>query len=367
MKTAIILGTRPEIIKMAPIIKVMASAEMDFFVLHTGQHYSHELDGVFFDALGVASPRYNLGVGSGTHAEETGKMLVGIEKVLREERVTGVLVEGDTNTALAGALAAAKLDVKVGHVEAGLRSYDRRMPEEMNRVIIDHVSDYLFAPTNHSKDNLLREGITASSVFVTGNTIVDAIFQNMQLAEEVDTSSLIGPAPRGYIVATAHRAENVDNASRLRGILDGLELISVATGLPIVYPVHPRTKRAMENGRMTVDSDNVRLVPPVDYLKFLKLEMRAKLVVTDSGGVQEEACVLGVPCVTIRDSTERPETLMVGANILAGTNPDTISSKALVMLRERRSWANPFGPGDAGNVIVEIWNRALSNRPRMTS
>jgi UDP-N-acetylglucosamine 2-epimerase (non-hydrolysing) len=226
MKIAIILGTRPEIIKMSPAIRECENQNLDYFILHTGQHYSYNLDKIFFDELELPAPKYNLDVGSGSHAEETGKMLIGIEKVLKEEKPNVVLVEGDTNTVLAGALAASKLHIKVGHVEAGLRSYDRTMPEEINRVLADHVSDYLFTPTEKAKENLSREGIDKSKIFVTGNTIVDAVYQNLEIAKrKVDILKKLNLNSKEYFLVTAHRQENVDVKERLKGILDGLKLV----------------------------------------------------------------------------------------------------------------------------------------------
>jgi UDP-N-acetylglucosamine 2-epimerase (non-hydrolysing) len=281
-------------------------------------------------------------------------MLVGIEKVLLEREVNGVLVEGDTNTVLAGALAASKLGVRVGHVEAGLRSWDRRMPEELNRIVADHLSDWLFAPTSTSKENLLREGIPESKVAVTGNTIVDAVKQNVKLASKASVEGYVREGER-YILATVHRQENVDVPSRLRKIMRGLELAGKGLGFPVVYPAHPRSRKAIRRFGLKADRRWLRISPPASYLQFLALERGAKLVCTDSGGVQEEACILGVPCVTLRDSTERPETLEVGANVLAGADPRNISRKAEEMIQKKGRWRNPFGDGRAAERIVKAW------------
>jgi len=227
MKIAIILGTRPEIIKMSPIIRICEKCNMDYFILHTGQHYSYNLDRVFFEDLELPSPKYILKDSSGTHAEETGRMLMGIERILKDEKADIALVEGDTNTVLAGALAASKLHIKIGHVEAGLRSNDRRMPEEINRILTDHASDYLFAPTYKAKENLLKEGIDAKMIFVTGNTIVDAVLQNLEIANrKVNALKRLNLIKDGYFPITSHRQENVDDKDRLNKILDGLKLVS---------------------------------------------------------------------------------------------------------------------------------------------
>jgi UDP-N-acetylglucosamine 2-epimerase (non-hydrolysing) len=354
MLTAVILGTRPEIIKMAPIIRALERSRSDFLVLHTGQHYSRNMDMVFFENLDLGVPDYNLEVGSGSHAEETGKMLVGIEKVLSREKVMGVLVEGDTNSVLAGALAAAKMHVRVGHVEAGLRSFDRTMPEELNRTVADHLADVLYAPTEVAKSNLLREGIEKSTIVVTGNTIVDAVRQHLELAHNADTTFLLDGVGKDYLLATVHREENVDDPSRLKSIIRGLESVASSTGMKVLFPAHPRSTKRMKEFGVRPAKGLVRVVPPLDYLTFLKLEGGAALILTDSGGVQEEACILGVPCVTLRQNTERPETVGVGANIIAGTAPRKILSAAKTMMG-RKGWSNPFGDGNAGLRIVRSW------------
>ena len=354
MKITIILGTRPEIIKMSPVIRECEKRELEYFILHTGQHYSYNLDRIFFEELELPEAKYNLEVGSGSHAEETGKMLIGIEKVLKEEKPNVVLVEGDTNTVLAGALAASKLHIKVGHVEAGLRSYDRNMPEEINRVLADHVSDYLLAPTEKAKGNLLKEGIEEDKIFVTGNTIVDAVYQNLEIAKrKVGILNKLNLNPEAYFLVTAHRQENVDIKERLKGILDGLELVYNKFNCPIIYPIHPRTKKKIREFGLEVPK-GVELIEPLGFLGFLQLEANAKLVLTDSGGVQEETCILRVPCVTLRDNTERPETLEVGSNALVGVNQKKILEGVKIMLSKERDWRNPFGDGKAGERIIKI-------------
>jgi len=353
MKFSIVLGTRPEIIKMSPIIRECERLGLDYFILHSGQHYSYNLDRVFFEQLRLPEAKYNLEVGSGTHAEQTGKILMGVEKVLSEEKPDLVLVEGDTNTVLAGALAAVKIGVSVGHVEAGLRSYDRFMPEEINRVLADHCSDLLFAPTEKSRQTLLGEGIPDKKVFVTGNTVVDAVFQNLELSgSKMDILGNLGLSAGSYFLTTVHRQENVDNPQRFQGILKGLEMVQKEFSLPVIYPIHPRAQKQMSAFGYKIEG--IRLVEPLDYLRFLQLERGAKLILTDSGGIQEEACILGVPCVTLRYNTERPETLDVGANVLAGTEPTEIVKRTRYMLNKSTNWENPFGDGRAGERIVQI-------------
>jgi UDP-N-acetylglucosamine 2-epimerase (non-hydrolysing) len=349
----IVLGTRPEIIKMSPVIRACMREDLPFSILHTGQHHSYAMDRLFFEDLALPEADINLDVGSGTHGEQTGKILTGVEKVLSETRPGVTLVQGDTNTVMAAALAATKLHLRVGHVEAGLRSFDRRMPEEINRVVTDHIADYLFAPTRIAEENLLHEGISQASIVLTGNTIVDAVFENLAIAKErSDVMTRLDLHKSGYILVTAHRAENVDDPSRLAGILEGVRGVWEEFGLPVIYPVHPRTDKMVQT--FGLSTEGITCIPPIGFLDFLVLEAGAHLILTDSGGVQEEACILHVPCVTMRDSTERPETICVGANLLAGTDAAQITATAKEMSLRSRDWENPFGDSRAGARIVEF-------------
>ena len=247
MNLSIILGTRPEIIKMSPLIRECEKRNFDYFILHTGQHYSFEMDKAFFDDLELPKPAYNLEIGSGSHAEQTGKIMVGIEKVILDEKSDVVLVQGDTNTVLAGFLAASKMNIKVGHVEAGLRSYDRSMPEEINRVVADHVSNILFAPTELSKQNLLKEGIEESKIFVTGNTIVDAVFQNLEIFNNKgNVLNNLKLKSKEYFLLTSHRAKNIDNREQMSKILKGIPMIQKEYSIPVVFPVHPWTGKRIQ-------------------------------------------------------------------------------------------------------------------------
>ena len=286
MKISIILGTRPEIIKMSPIIRECEALGLDFFILHTGQHYSYNMDKVFFEQLKLPDVKYNLDIGSGSHAEQTGRMLIGIEKILHDEEPDVVLVEGDTNTVLAGAIASVKLGISVGHVEAGLRSYDRNMPEEINRILADHSSTFLFSPTEKSRKILLQEGIDKEKIFVTGNTVVDAVIQNLQLSKNnfsfLDKLNL---ESKNYFLVTIHRQENVDNKTRFRKIMNGLNKVK-KFGFEIIYPIHPRAKKQLE--LFGLQNEDVRLVEPLDYLSFLQIEKNARLVFTDSGGFKKK-------------------------------------------------------------------------------
>jgi UDP-N-acetylglucosamine 2-epimerase (non-hydrolysing) len=352
MKITIILGTRPEIIKMAPVIRELERRQASYFILHTGQHYSYNLDKVFFEQLRLPPTKYNLEVGSSSNAEQTGSILIGAEKVLMEERPDIVLVEGDTNSILAGALAATKLHIRVGHVEAGLRSYDRNMPEEINRILADHCADWLFAPTEKARMILKGEGIPDEKIFVTGNTIVDSLYQNREIAEKKgDMLGTLNLKQGEYALVTVHRQENVDDRARFTAIMAGLGRVAREIA-PVIYPIHPRSRKMM--AQFGLDAQPVRLIEPLDFLSFLQLESHARLILTDSGGVQEEACVLGVPCVTLRDNTERPETVEVGANVLAGVSPDRIIGSARLMLGRESKWQNPFGDGTSGRQIVDI-------------
>jgi UDP-N-acetylglucosamine 2-epimerase (non-hydrolysing) len=355
MKMAVVLGTRPEIIKMSPIIRELQKRRIDFFILHTGQHYSYNLDKVFIEQLKLPPAAHNLEVGSGSHAEQTGKILTGAEKAFQKENPDIVLVEGDTNSTLAAALAAVKLHIRVGHIEAGLRSYDRNMPEEINRVLVDHCSDFLFVPTTASGAILQGEGIPSEKIYVTGNTIVDAVNQNLKISRsKLSIIEKLGVIYKDYILVTIHRQENVDYRARFASILEGVIKLTSAQNMTAVYPVHPRARKMMTEFRLRPRSDRLVLIEPLDFLEFLLLESNARLILTDSGGVQEEACILRVPCVTLRDNTERPETIQVGANILAGTVPDKIVESAQIMLNKDIRWSNPFGDGKAAGRIIDI-------------
>jgi len=361
MKIAIILGTRPEIIKMSPIVRECQKRRLQYFIIHTNQHYSFNLDRIFFKELNLPLPKYNLKVGSGTHGEQTGKMLIKIEEVLLNEKPDIILVEGDTNTVLAGALAAVKIHIRVGHIEAGLRSYSEEMPEEINRILVDHCSNLLFAPTKIAKDILIKEGISKEKIFITGNTIVDAVLENLKVAQKKSNIlKRLKINKNQYFLVTLHRQENVDNKKRLKNILKGLESVSKNLKFSLIYPIHPRTFKMIKIFNLKIPQ-NINIIEPVGFLDFLKLEANALLVLTDSGGVQEETCILKVPCVTLRDDTERPETLKVKSNILADSNPQKIKKSVEKMLNSKREWKNPFGNGKAAEEIIKIIKKIVKN------
>jgi len=353
MKYSLILGTRPEIIKMSPIMRLLEKKHIDYFIIHSNQHYSKNMDAIFFEELNLPKPKYSLGIGSADHGNQTGNMLIKIEEILLKERPDVVLSQGDTNTVLAGILAASKQNIPTGHVEAGLRSYDRRMPEEKNRIICDTISDFLFAPTKIQQKILRKEGILKDRIFVVGNTIVDAVNQHKPLAEK--NSSILKKLnlkKQKYILLTAHRALNVDRKKELTKLARLIEYIPKATKLPVIYPIHPRTKNKLEQFNLNIK--NVQLIEPLGYTDFLKLQMNANLIITDSGGIQEEACILQIPCITIRENTERPETLDVGANKLAGLKIDKLQEAIDYHKIHKSNWKNPFGDGKSAEKILEV-------------
>lgn len=349
-----LVGTRPDIIKMSPVLRALKNNGADFFVVHSGQHYSPNMDAIFFDELELDKPEYRVDTKQEAFpGEQTADMLRGIEKVLLQEKPKLVLVYADLNTTLAGALAARKLHMRIGYVEAGLRSNDWRMPEEHNRVMVGHICEYLFAPTELARENLERDGVRGK-IFVTGNTIVDAVEQNLKLASaKSNILQELSLTSGNYILVTCHREENVDSRDNLSSILESLREVSKKYEYECMYPIHPRTqKRLTEFGLELPNS--VNSIGPLGYLDFLKLEANAKLILTDSGGIQEEACVMQVPCVTLRDNTERPETVDVGANIVAGVRPQNVLYAVEQMLGRERKWANPFGDGTSSEKIVRI-------------
>ena len=348
MKIASIVGARPNFIKCAPLSKEIRK-EFNEVIIHTGQHYDYEMNKVFFDELKIPEPDYHLGVGSGTHGEQTGEMLKRTEEVLIKEKPDLVLVFGDTNSTLAGALAASKLHIKVAHVEAGLRSYDKRMPEEINRVLTDHCSDLLFCPTETAVRNLKGEGVT-NGVYLTGDVMVDALKENIEIAERkskiLDELDL---KPKEYCLATVHRAENTDDFERLKNIVDAFYEIG-----NLVFPCHPRTEKFLKNfGLWNGLIKNVKVIKPVGYLDMLMFEKNARKILTDSGGIQKEAYIFKVPCITLRENTEWVETVEDGWNVLVGADKDKIIKMANEF-EPKGEQRDVFGKGDASEKIREI-------------
>ncbi len=353
MKLCIVVGTRPEIIKMGPVVRECISRKVDFFILHTGQHYSRNMDGLFFEELGLPAPKYNLAVGSSSFAEQLSRMLAGFERVLNEEKPDFVLAEGDTNTVLAAALVSTNVHIPFVHVEAGLRSYNRRMQEEKNRLFADAVADVLFAPTKLSFDALVKEGKGEGRVFLTGNTIVDAVSHYLPIAESKVPLEQFKVKPKGYFLVTIHRAENTDEKEVLQELLSALDAVHAEHNIPLVFPIHPRTRKRIDDFGLKVTS-GVSLIEPVGFFEFLVLEKNARLVLTDSGGVQEESCIMRTPCVTLRKDTERPETVNVGANALTDLTVMSITDKVREMLKKKNDWRNPFGDGNSAKRMLDI-------------
>ncbi|MCX7698328.1 MAG: UDP-N-acetylglucosamine 2-epimerase (non-hydrolyzing) [Candidatus Goldbacteria bacterium] len=357
MKIAIILGTRPEIIKLSPIIRHLKNNKGNFFIIHTNQHYSYEMDKIFLNELNLPKSNYNLKLNNTkNHGEMVGKMMIEIEKILIQEKPDLVIVQGDTNTTLAGALTGSKLGIKIAHIEAGLRSYDRSMPEEINRVITDHLSDFLFCPTKNQKKILINEGIDKNKIFVVGNTIVDAIFENIKIAEK--NKKLVEKYKNTkYFLLTLHRPSNVDNKERLEKIIKILEKLVYIYKIPIIFPIHPRTKINLKKFNINIDKKKIKIINPLGYLEMLLTEKYAQIILTDSGGLQEEACILKVPCLTLRYNTERPETIKVGANILVGNEEKKLLEGIKAMLNKKRNWKNPYGEKVYQKVLFFIENK----------
>ncbi len=349
MKIASIVGARPQFIKCAPLSRELRKNYEEILV-HTGQHYDHEMSDIFFEELGIPEPDYNLGIGSGNHGEQTGKMVIEIEKVFLKEKPDLVLVYGDTNSTLAGALAASKLHIRVAHVEAGLRSYDRRMPEEINRVLTDHISNLLLCPTQTAVDNLAKEGIT-EGVHLVGDVMVDALEYNKKVAEEKSRIiEELGLEKRRYLVITVHRPSNTDSMDNMSNIIKALD----ESGKTVVFPLHPRTEKYLrEYGLLDRMPVNVRLIQPMGYWDMVRLMGSAEKVLTDSGGIQKEAYILKVPCITLRENTEWVETLEGGWNVLAGVDRGRIV-EALNRFKPQSKQKDIFGKGDASVRIIEI-------------
>jgi len=359
MKIATVIGTRPEIIKMAPVLDQLEKKGINNILIHTGQHYDHEMSQQFFLDLEIKKPDYNIGVGSNSHGKQTADMIKSIEEVLITEKPDFIMVQGDTNAVLAGALTASKLHMAVGHVEAGLRSYDKTMPEEINRQIADICSTMFFVPTEESAVNLIIENIDPHEIFITGNTIVDACRRHLKIAERESNILNELNVTGDILTITMHRAENVDNPERLRNIIEALLELDDIT---VVFPVHPRTLKTLKKFgfyNKLKDSPNIRLTKPIGYLDFLLLLSKSKFVMTDSGGLQEEAITLNVPCMTLRYNTERPETVTAGGNILVGAEKDKILevynkiSCDPRLYKKMKNAENPYGDGRSSENILE--------------
>jgi len=351
-----IIGTRPEIIKMAPVVKALDRLPgREHVLVHSGQHYDLMMDRIFFQEMELRAPDHRFVLKDEPPHLQVATTMRQIAAIAQDADL--VVVHGDTNTTVAGALLANKLRRPLAHVEAGIRSFDRTMPEEINRIVADQLSDFLFAPTETSRGNLRKENVVRG-IHVVGNSVIDALIENSRIAKK--RSSLLrrlSLKKAGYLLLTFHRAENVDDRGRLSRALDAFEAASEESGLPVVFPVHPRTAKMLKaHGleRRAASIKTLRRVEPTGYLDMLVLEQNAALVLTDSGGLQEESCFFRVPCVTLRENTERPETLSIGANVLAGTEPARVRVAVRTQMDAPRDWPNPYGDGTTGLRIAGI-------------
>ena len=369
MKAILVVGARPNFMKIAPILRAidrhnasLGNESIKPILVHTGQHYDYEMSRVFFEDLDLPEPDIYLGVGSGTHAEQTSKTMVAFEKALLQERPDLVVVVGDVNSTLAAALAAAKLMIPVAHVEAGLRSYDKTMPEEINRVLTDQIADLLFSPSQTDSENLLREGIVRSKIHFVGNVMVDSLLYNLDRARDRRIASRLGLEKDWYALVTLHRPANVDNRERFLALLKSLQ--DIASRIPVVFPVHPRTRKNIETfklGDVLVDNANIRLIEPLGYLDFLNLMMHSKLVMTDSGGVQEETTVLNVPCLTLRNATEWKITVTHGTNtVVENANHRFVEEAFNTLEGKGKKGSSPeLWDGKATERIVDILQKPV--------
>jgi UDP-GlcNAc3NAcA epimerase len=358
-----VVGARPQFVKLAPVCRAIdqhnrnsSTSIIQHRILHTGQHYDREIAELLFEQMAIPHPDHNLGVGSSSHGTQLARMIQNMEPILRSERIDWVIVYGDTNSTLAGALLAARLNIPLAHVEAGCRSGDIGMPEEQNRVVADHLSQVLLTPSQVALDNLLREGIGGDAdprkrvSVLAGDVMYDALLQHLKLADNRAAENLrqFSLESKGYYLLTLHRAENTNNRQRLASILRGVKLLD----LPVLFPVHPRTKQVLAAAGLSLNG-KIRPIPPLGFLEMLAMEKHARKILTDSGGVQKEAFYLGVPCVTLRDQTEWPETVGCGANRIAGTEPELI--RQAVMENHARDWSafTPYGNGSSAEKIVD--------------
>ena len=354
MKIACVVGARPNFMKIAPILEAMKKyPQLQPILVHTGQHYDYEMSGVFFEDLDIPDPDVHLGVGSGSHAVQTAKIMIEFEKVVLEHQPELVLVVGDVNSTLACALVAAKLHIPVAHVEAGVRSFDKSMPEELNRILTDAVSDSLFVPTEHGCANLRREGIPEEKIFLVGDVMIDTLLKYKDKAATTSILEELGLQKGNYALMTMHRPHNVDIKENLIKILDAL--VEIQSKIQLVFPMHPRTLRRIEEFQLSgylSDMKNLMVIEPIGYLRFLNLMMNSKLVLTDSGGMQEETTVLNIPCLTLRENTERPETIDEGTNTLVGNDTQRIIDESFKILK---------GQGKPGSY-PELWDGCAAER-----
>jgi len=362
-KIALVVGARPNFMKAAPLIENLRenNDEFESFLIHTGQHYDRQLSELFFEQLGLPEPDVFLAVGSGSHAEQTAKVMIEIEKAFQELNPDLLIVFGDVNSTIAAAIVAAKMCIKIAHVEAGLRSFDNTMPEEINRIVTDRLSNFLFVTEPSGMRNLINEGVSEEKIFFAGNIMIDSLINNFGKANSSRILNDLSLEAGKYATITLHRPSNVDDSDILRGLLR--VIATVGETMPVVFPCHPRTKSRIEEFGLSnsVPNGNVRVIEPLGYLDFLKLQADSRIVLTDSGGVQEETTYLRIPCVTLRDNTERPVTVEVGSNVLCGSDPDKIISAASAILngQEKDSRIPELWDGQTSSRIVEILKSKL--------
>jgi len=358
MKIINVVGARPNFMKIAPLMAAQKeSGRIEPILVHTGQHYDERMSDLFFRQLGIPEPDVNLGVGSASHAVQTAEIMKAFEPVVLERKPDAVLVVGDVNSTIACGLVAVKLGVKLIHVEAGLRSFDRSMPEEINRILTDAISDLLFCTEKSGVENLRREGIPDDKIFLVGNVMIDSLMANKEKAEKSRILDELNIKPNSYAVLTLHRPSNVDNPVVFGRILDAIEVIQ--SDMPVIFPIHPRTQKNIAGSELARKIDSMRslrLTEPLGYLDFLKLMSNARLVLTDSGGIQEETTILKVPCITLRENTERPITVEAGSNILAGTTTDKIIAayRKTIGNSNREIKTPPLWDGHAAERIVKV-------------
>ena len=344
-----IVGARPNFMKVAPVLAALRKhAGISQTLVHTGQHYDVNMSDVFFQQLGIPAPDVNLAVGSGSHAKQTAEVMTRLEPVILERRPDLVLVYGDVNSTVATALVCGKLGVRVGHVEAGLRSFDRSMPEEINRLVTDQLADLLFTPSADGDENLRREGVSAQKIFLVGNVMIDSLVSLLPAARKTSVDGL----PQRYALVTLHRPANVDDGATLKAILESL--LEVNRDLTVVFPAHPRTRKRIED--FGLNAGQLRLLDPCPYVDFLGLQSRATVVITDSGGIQEETTYLGVPCLTVRENTERPMTVLMGTNVLVGRDRQKLRAELARILagNVKKGSVPPLWDGHAGERIAAI-------------
>ncbi len=356
MKLIHVVGARPNFMKIAPIMRAAFRYDnIEQVLVHTGQHYDDNMSQWFFDELGIREPDVNLEVGSGTHGEQTGEIMKRFEKFIVDEGGDIIVVVGDVNSTIACGLVAVKLHIPLAHVEAGLRSFDRRMPEEINRLLTDAISDYLFTPAEEANENLKKEGIPEERIHLVGDIMIDTLTRETEKTPDIDNPPFEDLKVREYAALTLHRPSNVDDEKVFKGIVKALN--TIAGEIKIVFPAHPRTRKRMEEFNIRFDSDNVKITNPLSYRDFLRLYKNSKFVLTDSGSIQQETTYLNIPCLTIRENTERPFTITRGTNVLVGVDPDIIIEESLKILEGKQKVARgmPLWDGKTAERIIEVF------------